>query len=111
MPWKPTHLVPCVLTLVLWIGASARNDRRFLWVLVAATALNGVVTFRPFVADEPDTTSGGDFDPALTLGWLVNDVRCRVEYMDEPPRIDSGAWACTLEPMRGPAGGATGEVG
>ena len=108
---KPTHLVPCVLTLVLWIGASARNDRRFLWVLVAATALNGVVTFRPFVADEPDTTSGGDFDPALTLGWLVNDVRCRVEYMDEPPRIDSGAWACTLEPMRGPAGGATGEVG
>jgi len=111
MPWKPAHLVPCILTLVLWVGASARNDRRFLWVLVAATALNGVVAFRPFVADEPDTTGGGDLRPALTLGWLVNDVRCRIEFMDEPPRIDSGAWACTLEPMRGPADGATGGAG
>jgi hypothetical protein len=25
--------------------------------------------------------------------------------MDEPPRLDSGAWACTLEPMRGPSDG------
>ncbi len=110
MPWKPAHLVPCVLALVLWIGASERNRRPFLWVLIAAMAVNGLVTFRPFTADDPDTTGGGDFEPAITLGWLVNDIRCRVEYMDEPPRQESGEWACTLEPMRGPSDGATGEL-
>src|SRR5918997_3941390 len=111
MPWKPAHLVPCLLALVLWIGASERNRRPFLWVVIAAMAVNGLVVFRPFTADEPNTTSGGDFDPAITLGWLVNDIDCRVQYMDEPPHLDSGAWACTLEPMRGPADGATGDLG
>lgn len=110
MPWKPAHLVPSLLALVLWIGASARNRRPFLWIVVAAMALNGLVVFRPFVADAPDTTGGGDFAPAITTGWLVNDIRCRAEFMDEPPRLDSGAWACTLEPMRGPARGATGAL-
>lgn len=111
MPWKPAHLVPCLLALVLWIGASERNRRPFLWVLIGAMAINGLVVFRPFTADDPDTTSGGDFEPAITLGWLANDIRCRIEYMDEPPHLDSGAWACTLEPMRGPADGATGDLG
>ena len=110
MPWKPAHLVPCLLALVLWIGASERNRRPFLWVVVAAMALNGLVVFRPFVADEPNSTGGGDFAPAVTVGWLVNDIQCRVEFMDEPPRLGSGAWACTLEPMRGPADGATGDL-
>ncbi|HEX6420381.1 MAG TPA: hypothetical protein VFZ77_17910 [Acidimicrobiales bacterium] len=110
MPWKPAHLVPSLLALVLWIGASGANRRRFLWVVVAAVALNGLVVFRPFVADEPNSTGGGDFEPAITLGWLANDVRCRLEYMDQPPRLGSGAWGCTLEPMRGPARGATGTL-
>ena len=111
VPWKPAHLVPCLLLLVLWIAASDRNRRPFLWVLVGAMAVNGLVVFRPFTADAPDDVGGGDFAPALTLGWLLNDVDCRVEFMDEPPRLDSGAWACTLEPMRGPANGATHVVG
>ena len=110
MPWKPAHLVPSLLALVLWLAASDRIRRPFLWLVVGAMALNGLVTFRPFVADAPDTTGGGDFEPTITWGWLVNDIRCRAEYMDEPPRLDSGAWACTLEPMRGPARGATGEL-
>jgi hypothetical protein len=110
MPWKPAHLVPSILALVLWVAASSRNRRSFLWLVVGAMALNGLVAFRPFVADDPDTTGGGDFDPAITLGWLVNDTRCRVDFMDQPPHIDSGAWACTLEPMRGPADGATGDL-
>ena len=111
MPWKPAHLVPSMLAMALWIAASERNRRPFLWLVIGAMVLNGVVTFRPFVADEPDSTGGADFEPTLTWGWLVNDIRCRVEFMDEPPRLESGAWACTLEPMRGPARGATGELG
>lgn len=110
MPWKPAHLVPAVLAFVLWIGASERNRRPFLWVVVAAIAVNGLVVFRPFVADKPNSTGGGDFAPTITVGWLANDIRCRAEYMDEPPHLDSGAWACTLEPMRGPPRGASGEL-
>lgn len=110
MPWKPAHLLPGLLAMVLWVAASGRNRRSFLWVLVAAMAVNGLVVFRPFVADNPNSTEGGDFEPAVTAGWLVNDIRCRIEYMDEPPQLGSGAWACHLEPMRGPARGATGEL-
>ncbi len=110
MPWKPAHLVPCLLAVVLWIAASDRNRRPFLWLVIGAMVLNGLVTFRPFVADAPDSTRGGDFEPAVTTGWLVNDLLCRADYMHDPPRLDSGAWACTLEPMRGPARGATGAL-
>jgi hypothetical protein len=110
MPWKPAHLVPSLLATVLWIGCSSRNRRPFLWLVVGAMVLNGVLVFRPFVADEPDSTGGGAFEPALTTGWLVNDIQCRIEHMDEPPRVDSGTWGCTLEPMRGPARGATGDL-
>jgi hypothetical protein len=105
VPWKPAHLLPALLGLVLWIAASDRNRRPYLWLLVGAIALNGLVTFRPLTSDDPDASTGGRFSPTLTLGWLANDVRCRARYMDEPPRLDSGAWACTLEPMRGPSDG------
>ena len=110
MPWKPAHLIPSLLAVVLWIAASERNRRPFLWLVIGAMVLNGLVTFRPFIADAPDSTGGGDFEPAVTTGWLVNDIGCRADYMHDPPRLDSGAWACTLEPMRGPARGATGEL-
>ena len=110
MPWKPAHLVPSLLAIVLWIGCSSRNRRPFLWLVLGAMVLNGLVVFRPFVADEPNSTGGGDFAPTLTEGWIVNEIRCRVEYMDRPPAVDSGSWGCTLEPMRGPARGATGEL-
>ena len=102
VPWKPAHLLPALLGLLLWVGASGRS-RRYLWVLVAAIAVNGLVTFRPFTTDTPDASEGGEFAPALTLGWLANDIRCRADDMHHPPHIDSGSWACTLEPMRGRA--------
>ena len=110
MPWKPAHLVPCLLALVLWIGASDRNRRPFLWLIVGAMVLNGLVTFRPFIADAPDSTGGGDFEPAVTSGWLLNDIRCRAGYMPTRPGSTRSTWACTLETMRGPAHGATGEL-
>lgn len=101
MPWKPAHLLPAIAAVVLWIAASDRNRRPFLWLLVAAIGVNGLFTFRPLTSDNPDASSGGTFAPTVTLGWLVNDVRCRARYMDQPPRVDSGSWSCTLMPMRG----------
>jgi hypothetical protein len=99
-PWKPAHLLPSVLALVLWIAATDRS-RRYLWVLVAAVAINGLVTLRIFAPDEPDASRSARFEPALSWGLLVNDVRCRLDFMDEPPDAESGAWSCTLEPLRG----------
>ena len=104
VPWKLAHLLPSLLALVLWVAASERNRRPFLWLLIGATALNGIVAFRPFTTDTPDDAKSADFEPAVTLGLLLNDIDCRIEFMDEPPRLDSGAWDCTLEPMRGPTG-------
>jgi cytochrome c oxidase subunit IV len=99
-PWKPTHLLPSLLGLVLWIAATDRS-RRYLWLLVAAVALNGLVTLRIFAPDQPDASRSARFEPALSWGLLVNDVRCRLDFMDEPPDAESGAWSCTLEPLRG----------
>jgi hypothetical protein len=99
-PWKPAHLLPSLLGLVLWIAATDRS-RRYLWLLVAAVAVNGLVTLRLFAPDDPDASRSARFEPALSWGLLVNDVRCRVEFMDEPPDAESGAWSCTLEPLRG----------
>jgi hypothetical protein len=105
MPWKLAHLLPCLLALVLWVAASDRNRRPFLWLLVGATALNGIVAFRPLTTDDPDAATSANFEPAVVLGLLLNDIDCRIEFMDEPPRSESGAWDCTLEPVRGAGGG------
>ena len=81
--------------------SSDRNRRPFLWLLVAAIAVNGLATFRPLTSDNPDASASGTFAPTVTVGWLANDIRCRARYMHERPHLTSGAWACTLAPMRG----------
>jgi hypothetical protein len=102
MPWKAAHLLPSLLTLILWIGASARNRRGFLWVLVAAIAVNGLFSLRLLAPDRPGEAQGGSWDPGLGVGFLVNDIRCRLEYMDQTPQsYQENAWACSLKPMRG----------
>jgi hypothetical protein len=103
MPWKMAHLLPSLLTLLLWVAASRMNQRRYLWVLVGALALNGIVSFRLMTPDETDASTGGSFDPTVGLGLLLNDIDCRLTYMDETPEhYADHAWACTLKPMRGP---------
>jgi Glycosyltransferase family 87 len=103
VPWKLAHLLPGVMALVLWVAASERNRKPFLWLLIAAIALNGIVAFRPLTTDDPNDSKSADFEPAIVLGLLLNDIDCRIRFMDEPPRIDNRAWGCTLEPMRGPS--------
>ena len=105
VPWKLAHLIPCLMALVLWVAASERNRRPFLWLMIGAIALNGIVAFRPFTADQPNDSETASFEPAIVLGLLLNDIDCRAQFMDEPPRLGSGAWDCTLEPVRGPSRG------
>jgi hypothetical protein len=106
VPWKLAHLIPCLMALVLWVAASDRNRRPFLWLMTGAIALNGIVAFRPFTADQPNNSETASFEPAVVLGLLLNDIDCRAQFMDEPPRLGSGAWDCTLKPLRGPSRGA-----
>jgi hypothetical protein len=104
LPWKYNHLIPALATLLLWLGASRRNTRPFLWLAIAAIAVNGLITFRPLAPDAPSVAQEGRWDPALTAGLLVNDVDCRLDAMHEdPPPLNGEAWACTLEPVRGTA--------
>jgi hypothetical protein len=105
MPWKLAHLLPALLCLFLWIGVSSRGaSRRYLWVLVAAVAVNGIVSVRLLAPDEQHAATTGSWSPAVGLGLLLNDVRCRAEFMDQPPvRSELPAWDCTLEPIRGPS--------
>jgi hypothetical protein len=104
-PWKGVHLLPAVMALVLWIAATTRNTRPFLWALVAAGVINGLVTFRPLAPDRPDNSRGARWEPTVQPGLVLNDVDCRLDFMSEEPHIDNGAWDCTLKPVRGPTPG------
>ncbi len=101
-PWKGVHLLPAVMALVLWIAGTTRNTRPFLWALVGAGIVNGLVMFRPLTPDHPDASRGARWDPTLQPGLLLNDIDCRIDFMDQEPRIDNGVWDCALKPMRGP---------
>jgi hypothetical protein len=97
---------------LLWLGASRRNTRPFLWVVIAALVVNGLVTFRPLAPDTPAEARGGEWDPTVTAGLLVNDIGCRLDAMDEPlQRLNGDAWPCTLEPMRGSTAADDGVAG
>jgi hypothetical protein len=106
-PWKGVHLLPAVMALVLWIAATTRNTRPFLWALVAAGVINGLVTFRPLAPDRPDNSRGARWEPTLQPGLVLNDIDCRLDFMSEEPHIDNGAWDCTLKPVRGPTSGGS----
>jgi hypothetical protein len=102
-PLKVAHLLPTLLALLLWLGATRRNQRRFLWVVVAALALNGLVSFRPLAPSNPNNTDSYVWDPAVEAGLLVNDIGCRLDHMDQTPAsYKIPAWSCTLRPVRGP---------
>jgi hypothetical protein len=112
LPWKYNHLLPALVMLLLWLAASDRNRRPFLWVAIAALAVNGVVTFRPLAPDTPHVARSGRWDPALVQGLLVNDIGCRLDAMREPlAPLNGDAWPCTLEPMRGAEGEVSSDGG
>lgn len=104
MPWKPAHLLPCLLGLVCWLAATDRS-RRFLWLVVGAVALNGLVSLRPLAPNNANESTSARFDPAIEWGLLANDIGCRLDVMDVVPAADDpdwDAWSCTLRPVRGP---------
>ena len=58
----------------------------------------------PLAPDAPAVAETGRWDPALTAGLLLNDIRCRADAMhDDPPPLNREAWPARSEPMRGAA--------
>ena len=108
LPWKGAHLLPSLLTLLLWLAASRRNTRRFLWLVVAATAVNGLVSLRLFAPDVPNEATTGRWNPTVGAGLLVNDIDCRLDFMDTYPTVavSIDTWDCTLHPLQGSGGSA-----
>jgi hypothetical protein len=106
LPLKVAHLLPALMALVLWVAATRRNRRPFLWVLIGALAVNGVVTLRVLAPDDAHDATTARWDPSLTTGLLVNDIGCRLDVMDEDPaNYQNEAWNCALEPVRSPTAG------
>lgn len=103
-PWKLAHLLPSLLAGLLWLGTSSwGRNRRFLWIVIAAVAVNGAVTFRPLAPNDADDATTGTWNPAISKGLLVNDIDCRGDFMQHPPSQQAikEAWSCTLKPLRG----------
>ena len=99
-PWKPAHLLPSLLTLVLWIAASERNRRPYLWVLVAAVAVNGLFAVRVSPPTGP-TPAAAPASSRRCRGacWSTTPAAGSSSWTNRRPPL--GAWSCTLEPLRG----------
>ena len=62
LPWKYNHLLPALLMLLLWLGASTRNRRPFLWLVDrrdrASTASSRSGRWRPTRRRSPRPAAG-----------------------------------------------------
>jgi len=103
LPWKPSHLLPMLVCVVILLALSPRITARYLFVLAAAQLLWGVVGVRTFVPDVPGAAHGAQLDVAVTEGPLLNDIRCRMDGFGEGRSADPDqsqadsldAWDCT----------------
>lgn len=111
LPLKPLHLLPTVVGVVLVAGVSPRVSRRWLAALAVAQLLGGAVGVTVAAPDVPDQAQSGHFEPGLTMGPLLNDVRCRLADLDRGSMPDPASDAakrraeenfrCQLESWRG----------
>jgi hypothetical protein len=110
-PFKPLHLLPVVAGIALLVGASPLLTRRWVLALIAAQLIGGLVGVTVATPDVADDARSGRFEPSITTGPLLTDVRCRLDDRDlgEWPPADSQAAteraganaACQNETWRG----------
>jgi hypothetical protein len=104
-PWKLSHLLPTLLCVAIVLALSPTINSRFLLVFAATQLLWGFVAIRTVVPDTPDAAHSASWSPAVVMGPLLNDIRCRtddsrqLEAKDEPDASDVQQtlrlWACT----------------
>lgn len=109
-PWKPLHLLPALLGIVLVVSAS--EDRWLRRGLVAASLVHALVTVTVAAPDTPHEATTGRLSVGITAGVLVHDVRCRLDDRDRGPWPDDPAsaeagdrayelWDCQTDLWRG----------
>ena len=101
-PWKPAHLIPAWLALLLILGATRVLSRNGVVVLLAAQLVLGVVTLNLAQPDQPDEATGGRFAPEILEGPLLRDIRCRIDgdqgvYRQADPEAELlETWHCVI---------------
>ncbi|MGK2947183.1 MAG: hypothetical protein ACSLFP_01295 [Acidimicrobiales bacterium] len=97
LPFKPLHLLPVVVAVVLLIGASPLVSRRWLVALLVAQLLGGIVTTTLGAPDVAHDADSGRLQLGVTEGPVLNDVQCRLEDRREGP------WPDASDPEQFPA--------
>ena len=104
-PLKLLHLLPLAVALALVVGHLGASARRWIAVLVVAQVIGGLVTTTLAAPDVEHRAESGRLDLGLTEGPLLNDVRCRLDDLDDDRPSASQARAednfdCQLEAWR-----------
>ncbi|MEY2449428.1 MAG: hypothetical protein QOH79_2904 [Acidimicrobiaceae bacterium] len=104
-PWKLSHLLPTLVSVVIVLALSPKVTSRFLLVFAATQLLWGFVAIRTVVPDNPDAAHSGRWSPAVVMGPLLNDIRCRSDdtrHLEASGALDDSdvqqtltLWACT----------------
>jgi hypothetical protein len=87
-PLKTLHLLPAAVALALVVGHLGERARRWILVLVAAQLIGGLVTTTIAAPDVEDRADSGRIELGLTDGPLLNDVRCRLDDLDDGRYVD-----------------------
>ncbi len=82
-PWKMGHLLPTLVCVALLVGLAVGERPRLLAALVVLQLLYGVVNLRLVAPNRPNQATSARFEPAITWGPLVTDIRCRTRYEDD----------------------------
>jgi hypothetical protein len=101
LPWKLAHLLPLVVVLIVVLGHSRWNRREIAIVILTVQLVTAVVTVHLVRPDTPDQATGAEWAPALDVGPLVRDVRCRLEDRSRSPQLPPperafANWSCAL---------------
>ena len=99
-PWKVAHLLPVLVLGILILASSPRFRPRLAVALIIGQLLWGAAAVRTLVPDTPNEAGGGHLRPAVVVGPLWNDIRCRIERVNANASEDLYAeavsdWLCS----------------
>jgi hypothetical protein len=109
-PWKPLHLLPALVCVVLVVSAS--EDRGLRIGLVVAGLVHALVTVTVATPDTPHQATTGRLAVGITAGVVVHDIGCRLDdrdrgpWPDDPASVTAGdrayrLWDCQTDLWRG----------
>jgi hypothetical protein len=97
-PWKMAHLLPTLLCVAVLLAVALEDRRRWLVAMVALQLVFGVVRVDVLAPNDANEASGGRFQPTITAGPMLTDLRCRRDdpdaYLGRQKEEIEVAWDC-----------------